>query len=411
MSGHENWNRMQAVRLARANDPVSDSFSDSLAPAEYGYYFVVFYTVLGPRLGLILTGNIGSGFLLIPLLALCAASLGPSLLPVMRSAWPALACGVSYLFIQLAVHEESLYGVYVYQFGPWLISLVIVHAIAMHRPDLLHRFAWFTVLLGLALLPFMSQAQAGRVALERGIGYSNANTLGALFGFCVVYMTIRGYVETRLAYRLAAWGMAVGCLYVVTLTVSRGALVAVVASIVVVGRRLWKVGFLPLLLLAGLLLGLMEMGIFDQAVDSYSRRAGEETGRLRVWPLLIQKFLNSPFIGYGASQNGEIINTGQSVSPHNGFLLFAVASGIVPLVLFCAYCFRSGMTALRTNAADRGSIYHLPLVVYTVLIISAGNLEFMEPWALVSLALPVVADVCREARERSIRSLRPGKVH
>jgi O-antigen ligase len=382
---------MQAVRLARVNEPVDGSFSDSLAPAEYGYYFVIFYTVLGPRLGLILTGDIGSGFLLIPLLALCAASLGPSLLSVMRSAWPALACGVSYLFIQLAVHQESLYGVYVYQFGPWLISLVIVQALTMHRLDFLHRFSWFTVLMGLALLPFMSQAQTGRVALERGVGYSNANSLAALFGFCVVYMTIKGYVETHLAYRLAAWGTAVGCLYVVTLTVSRGALVALVASLLVVSRRLWKVGFLPLLLLAGLLLGLMEIGIFDQAVDSYSRRAGEETGRLRVWPLLIEKFLNSPIIGYGASRNGETINTGRSVSPHNSFLLFAVASGIVPLLLFCAYCFRSGMAALRINTADPDSIYYLPLVVYTVLIISAGNLEFMEPWAVVSMALPVAA--------------------
>ena len=50
---------------------------------------------------------------------------------------------------------------YVYQFGPWLISLVIVQALAMYRPDFLHRFAWFTLFIGLATLPFMSCREGG----------------------------------------------------------------------------------------------------------------------------------------------------------------------------------------------------------------------------------------------------------
>ena len=219
-----------------------------MALAEYAYYFTIFYTVLGTPLGLILTGGIGSGFLLIPILALCVVALGPSVLTVLQTAWIPLACGASYLFIQLALHGESLYRMYVYQFGPWLLSLVIVQALAMHRPNFLHRFAWFTLFIGLAMLPFASLEYSGeyeRMDLQGDVGYANSNALAAWFGFCVLYLTIKGYIETRLSYRLTSWLMAVGCLYVVTLTVSRGALLALAVSLLIAGRRLLKVGLSP----------------------------------------------------------------------------------------------------------------------------------------------------------------------
>ena len=54
-----------------------------------------------------------------------------------------------------------------------------------------------------------------------------------------------------------------------------------------------------------------------------------------------------PLIGTGASHAGAMTSTGKFITPHNSFLLFAVASGVIPLVLFCTYCFRSGTAALR----------------------------------------------------------------
>jgi hypothetical protein len=312
----------------------------------------------------------------------------------MRTAWVPLACGASYLFIQLMVHGESVYGPYVYHFGPWLVSLVIVQALAMHRPGFLHRFAWFMMLLALGTLPFMSlhaEGQYERLGVERGVGNSNSNAIAAWFGFCGLYMTIRGYLERRPPYRVAVWLIALICLYIVTLTISRGALIAVAASLFVATRGLLKASVLPLLLLVGIAFGLLELGVFDQAIQYYSIRAGEETGRLKIWPMLIDKFLMSPMMGIGASHAGAYLSSGKFVTPHNSFLLFAVASGIVPLALFCAYCFRSGMAALRANTSDHDSFFYLPLTLYAVLITSAGNLDFMEPWAVVSLAVPVAA--------------------
>jgi hypothetical protein len=320
------------------------------------------------------------------------------------------------LFIQLTLHDESVSGRYVYEFGPWLFSLVIVQAIAMHRPSFLHRFASFTLLLALGTVPFMTLHSGGvyeRLGAEQGVGNANPNAIAAWFGFCALYMTIKGYIEARPAYRLAAWIMAVGSLYAVSLTVSRGALIALAVSLVAASRRLLKVGLFPILLLAGLLFGLMELGVFDEAIRAYTLRGGEETGRLKVWPLLIEKFLSSPVIGLGASHTGTVTSDGLSRSPHNSFLLLAVASGIVPLVLFCAYLFRSGMAALRANASDPDFLFYLPLVIYTVMITSAGNMDFMTPWAIVCLAVPAVAGASRndqcETSGPPIMSLRTEK--
>jgi O-antigen ligase len=211
-----------------------------------------------------------------------------------------------------------------------------------------------------------------------------------------MYLTIKGYAETRLSYRLTSWLLAAVCLYSAALTVSRGPIIAVVASLLAASKQFLKAGLLPILLLAGMLLGLLELGIFDQAIRAYSLRAGEETGRLQVWPILIEKFVDSPYTGVGASHAGAWVNSETFRTPHNGFLLFAVASGIVPLGLFAAYCFRSGMAALRAKAEDPNTLFYLPLVVYTVLITCTGNLDFMSPWAVVSLAMPLAAQYARE---------------
>ena len=86
---------MQAIELPHGNERIEDSLAEALAPAEYGYYFVILYILLGVPLGLILMGGIGSGFLLIPVLAFCFVALGPSLLTVLKTAWIPLATGAA----------------------------------------------------------------------------------------------------------------------------------------------------------------------------------------------------------------------------------------------------------------------------------------------------------------------------
>jgi hypothetical protein len=388
---------MQALGLADAKYRVSDSLAEALAISEYGYYFVTLYTVIGGPLGLVLMGDIGSGFLLVLVLVFCGVALGPAVLTVFRVLWLPIACGVSHLFIQLALHGESIYRSYVYQFGPWLISLLIVQALAIYRQGFLRRFAWFTVFMGIAMLPFMSfeqNAAYGRVGLERGVGYANPNAIAGWFGFCTLYFSISGYIDRRPAYRIAAWLIGLVSLYLVTLTVSRGALVALAGALLVASRRLVKVGFLPILLLIGLFFGVLELGYFDQAIRAYGHRGVEETGRFKIWPLLIEMFLDAPIIGVGVSNTSVITSDGISRTPHNSFLLIGVASGAIPLLLFCSYFIQSAIAGLRSKMAqEQDAVFHLPLVVYTFLIVCAGNMDFMAPWAVVSLAVPFVSEV------------------
>jgi hypothetical protein len=398
---------MPVLDLVPANEVqgVSGPVAGTLAPAEYGYFFVIFYTVFGAPFGLTQIGGIGAGFLLIPVLVLCMVSLGSAMFAVLRTAWIPVACGASYLFIQLAVHGESMTTMYVYQFGPWLFAVVIVQALCIYRPNFLHRFVFFTLLLGLGMLPFMSLSQTGayeRIGLEANVGFGNPNEVAAWFGFCVVCMTIKGYLETRTTYRVVFWLAAAFSFYMLTLTTSRGALLSVAIALMTASRQFVKLGLWPFVLLTGLIGGIIQLGLFDEAVRSYSIRAEEETGRFRVWPILIDQFLNSPFVGNGASHAGAFTHLGEFITPHNPFLLIAVASGVIPLALFCSYCLRSAFLAFRSSSlGNLDSHFYLPLVVYTILGISGNNLEFMTPWAVVSLAVPVAVQVSSIDRNRS----------
>src|SRR5206468_1406735 len=104
---------------------------------------------------------------------------------------------------------------------------------------------------------------------------SNANGLGAWFGFCFVYFTIVGFETNRTLSRLLSWLVSLGCLFVIGLTVSRGSLSAVALAIIVAFRRVLKRGFAPMLLLAILISAIYISGIFDRAVESYSERGVE----------------------------------------------------------------------------------------------------------------------------------------
>ena len=213
-----------------------------------------------------------------------------------------------------------------------------------------------------------------------------------------LYLTIKGYVETRPAISPDSLALGTGCLYIVTFTVSRGALLAVIGSLLMASRRLLKGRASPSY-------SCWQVWRLDSWNSECSTRlfvrthsaAEKRRADLRVWPLLIEGFLNSPLIGTGASHAGAITSTGKFISPHNGFLLFAVASGSNSYsFLFCAYCFQSGRAALRTYMSEQqNAVFQLPLVTYVLLITCSGNLDFMAPWAIVSLAAPVAARLGR----------------
>jgi O-antigen ligase len=358
---------------------------------EYAYYVIISYGILANVLGLQLSRLAGG--MIVVLVAFCVLHLGSRAVTVYAPIFFPLACAVALVVIQVAVHNEPLQNVK--PFIMWFLTLILVHSLALRR-GFLHRFVRVAFVIGLTVLPYLRYEGGGkavaRAGLDRemavGAGLANANSLAAWFGFCGIYFMVVG-IETRsLVVRMASWLGAIGCLFIVGLTVSRGGLLAFLIAAIVASRRLLKRGFIPILALVILGWLTYEAGLFQTATDSYVTRGAEETGRGIVWPLAIERFLSSPLAGVGLSNVETHVRSGKWVSPHNCFLYIALASGIVPLVFFLAYWLGLARAAFGTNAAHTPEArFQIPLLLYTFVVSSLSNVPFMTSWAIVALSV------------------------
>ncbi len=362
---------------------------------EYGYYFSMFYAIMGSALGLSIS-FLGAGLVTV-LAVLCIFTLGSRTKIILSSISFPLGCAVTFVFVQCLWHGESLMGPYVRPFIIWVFSLVIIQSLAL-RKGFLHRFTMVMFLIGLALLPFLSlsgsaEAEVHRFGLRKEVGLSNPNAFGAWFGFCSVYFFIRGFLSRSSAYRAIFWSVAIACLFLVTLTVSRGALLATVAAMVVASRYFITKSFAPILVLALFGMSLVGLGIFDDAIRSYGMRGAEDTGRLKLWPVIIQRFIASPLIGVGITNVGTFLSaTKAAVTPHNGFLFIALTSGIVPLLLFLVYWARAFRKFLHQKFSKKTDAPFLTsMLTFSFLETLLSNTTFMAPWAMMTVAVVMEA--------------------
>jgi hypothetical protein len=364
-----------------------------LSLSELAFYFVMFYQIMGPALGLAV-GGVGVGFLMIAVMAICFVESGSSLANVIGQVYLALSCAIGFMFICIFIHNESVSQQYLRDFGIWLPSLIVVQWLA-GRKQFLVRFAFVTVLLGLAMTFFMNVytgAAYERVGLERGVGFANPNDLGYWYGFCTLYLTIAGFASRTNGIRVFCWFLALVCLYLLTLTVSRAPVIALAVAVLVATRSLLKEGYLLILALVMLVYGAIESGVFDTALQAYNLRAGEETGRLRVWPIIFGRIFDSPLIGVGSSHIVTVVHDGARFTPHNGLLLIATASGVFTTALFIGHWIKAAKAAVQTTLNNLpNSVFHLPMLTYAFLVMNTGNLVFMAPWAMVCLALPLAS--------------------
>jgi O-antigen ligase len=366
---------------------------------EYGFYFYMFYTIMGGVFGLWIN-NLASAILIL-LFILCLSEVGTQAMTIISLVAYPLGCGVVYIFIQFLVFEEPSIDTY-RAFIIWMLSLFVMQSLAF-RANFLHRFVGVMLLLGLLALPYIRFYQAGAAAQRAGlgkvIGFGHTNAMGEWYGFCAVYFFVLGLTTTKNIYRILSFLIAVGCLYVVTLTVSRGPLLAIAVALVIASRRFLKDGFVPLLILTCLAGIVIETGLFDQTAKFYAARGTEETGRLAVWPLIIDSFLESPLVGVGHSHIGATPAGSHLVTPHNAFLYLAQSSGIVPLALFVVYWLRAGLTTFQADVAKSSeAILYVPLFVFTFLLINASAFGFMQPWAIASCVIPLTWGIQQETQ-------------
>lgn len=354
---------------------------------EYGFYFWLFYNVFGDAVGI----SIGSlGIAMLALLTLyCIGSLKARALQVYKPVFLPLAFGISFIAIQVFLHDESLMGTPVRAFVPWLLNVLLVYSLAL-RPGFLHRFSWTALGVGLCLLPFLAIRADGsveRAGLEGDVGLANPNDLSAWFGYLAVYFTVLAINTKRDLLRVLSSSIAVGCFFIVALTVSRSPILAAGIAILIAFRNLFTRGFMPILVLAVTIFVAHELGIFDRYIGEYVQRGTEETGRLIVWPLVIDRIFDSPWIGVGISKIETYIGFGHdTITPHNNFLLVALASGIVPLILFARYWWRVARGTFKASATQYAP-FQVPLFVYGFLQAQVLNFTFMVPWLIVILSI------------------------
>jgi len=354
---------------------------------EYWYYGQIFYAIMAPVLGLAID-RLGAVALL-TLAGLCLLRMGRTAIVILRGIMLPLACGASFLAVQVLAHGQSLMADSNRDFVIWMMALVIVHYLALRR-GFLHRFAVAAALIGLSTMPYLRSFSddAMRSGLEKAITISNPNDLGAWFGFCCVYFTILGMETRRNWARALAWTIAVGCLLVVGLTVSRAPLFASACGIVVAFRRVLRRGLFPFLCLIVFAWIAYGVGLFDRSANLYEERAFVESGRLLVWPLAIQRIIDAPLTGVGISDVGTFVAAAnRKVTPHNGLIFIALSSGVVPLLFFIAYWVQLFSTAFTDELrSHEDAPFLIPLLIYCALIALNLNQVFTMPYMVATLS-------------------------
>ncbi len=373
---------------------------------EYAFYGLVCYSAYGAVLGLHIRFFVPA--LTVLLAMICLMHLGPKIPAALGPIALPLACGVSFLAIQLGWHGESLLpGIDASRpegqlrfHAVWLLGLIVMQTLSLN-PGFLHRFALVSFVSGVGLLRYLKLYQYTdtivRLGLE-GVGRDNPNHLGMWGGFCAIYFFVLGIETSRTVVRVASWLIGVGCLYIVALTVSRGPLFAAVIAITIAFRRLLKRGFVPILLLLMIAWGFYVSGIFDQVTSFYLSRGLEESGRGLTLPLAIESILSAPLVGSGMeSLLLDIPGAEQLVTPHNGIFHLAIAGGVVPAILFLAYWWRAAIGVVRARLNHLPDApFLLPLLVFAFLEMMIIDYAFMSDWHMVVLGAASTAYVSHQ---------------
>ncbi len=224
-------------------------------------------------------------------------------------------------------------------FITWVFGLMIIQSLCLRR-DFAFRFPLVLLGIGLVTLPFINfdrgEMEMARVEIAVQGSLTHPAGLAEWFGFLSIFFTVVGVESRRATWRIAARLLALGCLFIVTLSIERGPLFACALAIPVACRRILKRGFMPTMALVFLACVVYSGGVFNQAYENYSTRGLEDTGRLEIWETTIDRIWQSPFFGVGECKI-LIPFAKKMVPPHNSFLHFAISSGLVPTLFFLAF--------------------------------------------------------------------------
>jgi O-antigen ligase len=387
---------MEGVYSGFPKETIREAASSPPAFLEYTWYVLLAYAMLGQAWGVVIP-SVG-GALLAVLAAACFLSINAQPCRVYAPAFWALCTGISIIAVQFFFYSAQSFESSITFIG-WLFTLIIVQALSL-RPGFLHRFALVAFVIGLGVLPYVGGLADGKLlrASAVGTGISNPNALGMWFGFCTVYFIFWGMQSYDLFIRAAHWAGGLGCLLMVALTVSRGPLLGIALACVIGLRSALKRHFVPALSLVFLMVLVYLSGMFQETVDHYFSRGMVESGRGRVWPLALQRILDSPWTGVGLESVPTWASFERAITPHNALLYIALGAGIIPLIFFLGYLWRVGAGALRImrRVHDGEAALLPPLVTFAFIEVMTLDLAFISAWVVVVFALAAAkqASVC-----------------
>ena len=358
---------------------------------EYAYYVAIIYSFMAPAVGLDIP--VVAGLMLLVISATCIWQFRSSFKAVYGPIALLLACATSFFFIQIFVHGEDIMDSNNMRvFITWVFGLIIMQSLCLRQGFCL-RFPLVLFGIGATTLPFVGFSPAaapGGVEMARvDIGpLGHPAGLADWFAFCAVFFTIFGIEARRDSFRIGAWLLAVVCLFVVTLTIERGALVGAVLAITVGCRSVLKRSFVPVLALVILVWVIAVTGLFDQAFSKYAERGMEETGREILWPMAVDRFLTSPLVGVGESNILlPIPESSKKSPPHNAFLHIALSSGVLPFAFFLAFWIQAARKSVFHTRGSEDNPFRLPYLTYMLGMLMIGDLPFTNYGALLTTSL------------------------
>src|SRR5262249_16411847 len=312
-----------------------------------------------------------------------------------------------FIFVQVAVHGASITEQSIRTFVLSICEVIIVRSLCLRR-GFLYRCALVFVII--AVVPLLnlgvseSTVEVVRIDAPVGGNLSLPSGLAWVFGFCAIFFAVAGLEEKRGNIQILYWAGVVGCIAVVALTVERGPLAASALAITVAFRHLLKRGFLPVLLLMIFAGVILVSGLFDRAAGRYQERGTEETGRLILWPAVVERILAAPLTGVGAGAGNIATDTreGRSIStPHNSFLYFGLTSGVIPLAFYALFWMRAVWRSLSSMDRTEYSPFQSPFLLYMLVGSMAGELVIAN-WSTLALSVAASAGIARPTGRVSV---------
>ncbi|NJL55653.1 O-antigen ligase family protein [bacterium] len=268
-----------------------------------------------------------------------------------------------------------------------MVLTAIIFVFLVHRPGFFKRMIFLMYIIGVIAFANADTSEYGR--LQGGGNLGNPNVFASWMAFACLGLAMWGFHARSLPEKIGTWGMMFYGLVIIGLTVSRGALLALIVALVVfliiyAPRSSGPINIIITLILIGIGAGIFtQTPVFQSITESYSDRLDKESGREELWPAAIAQIRESPVLGYGNS--GLKVATPTKVhSSHNPFLTLGLIAGVFPPLLLAVMY---GLGALRMEKRyTLDGVFWLPaFFIYTFMMINFSNWYFPRPWAMLTL--------------------------